>query len=105
MGAWVILVIAGLFEVAWALGMKASNGFTHLGWSAFTLGAALVSFWLLGLAMRDLPVGTAYAVWVGIGAAGAAIFGIIWFGDAATTLRIAGVLLILLGAGLLKAAG
>lgn len=105
MTAWIVLLIAGLFEVAWALGMKASNGFTHLGWAAFTLAAAVASFGLLGLAMRDLPVGTAYAVWVGIGAAGAAIFGVIWFGDAATPLRVAGILLILAGAGLLKAAG
>ncbi|TNF57124.1 MAG: multidrug efflux SMR transporter [Rhodobacteraceae bacterium] len=104
MSSWIILVIAGLFEVVWALGMKASNGFTHVGWSVFTVLTAVVSFWLLGLAMRGLPVGTAYAIWVGIGAAGVAIFGIIWFGDAATPMRIAGLLLILLGAGLLKAA-
>ncbi len=105
MSSWIVLFVAGLFEVAWALGMKASNGFTHLGWSAFTLVAALASFGLLGLAMRDLPVGTAYAVWVGIGAVGVAIFGMIWFGDATTGLRIAGILLILTGVAVLKAAG
>lgn len=102
--SWIVLMVAGLFEVAWALGMKASAGFSHVGWSVFTLLTALASFVLLGIAMRDLPVGTAYAVWVGIGAAGAAIFGIVWFGDPATPLRVAGVLLILIGAGLLKAA-
>jgi quaternary ammonium compound-resistance protein SugE len=90
--------------VAWALGMTATNGLSHVGWSVFTVLAAVASFWLLGLAMRGLPVGTACAVWVGIGAAGVAIFAIVCFGDAATPMRIAGLLLILPGAGLPKAA-
>jgi len=104
MSPWLILFIAGILEVAWVLTMKASNGFTHIGWSAATAGIAWISFWLLGLAMKDLPVGTAYSVWVGIGAVGAAIFGIIWFSDPTTPARIAGIALIIAGVGLLKLA-
>jgi quaternary ammonium compound-resistance protein SugE len=67
--SWILLFIAGLLEIAWASGLKASEGFTRVGWSAFTVVTALGSFWLLAMAMRELPLGTAYAVWTGIGVA------------------------------------
>ncbi|GIT92843.1 membrane protein [Jannaschia pagri] len=102
---WILLLVAGLLEVVWATALKASDGFRHTGYAALTVVAAAGSFWLLGLAMRHLPLGTAYAVWVGIGAVGAVIFGIIWFGDPATFLRLLAIGLILLGVALLKVAG
>lgn len=102
--AWIYLLIAGLLEVVWATAMKASNGFTVMVPSVITGVAAFASFYLLGLALRDLPLGTAYAVWVGIGAIGAAILGIIWFGDPATMMRIAGIALIAAGIIALKLA-
>lgn len=101
---WVILTLAALFEVVWAASMKASDGFTKVGPSVLTGVAAFVSFWLLAMAMKDLPLGTAYAVWVGIGAVGAALVGIMLFGDAATPMRIAGIGLIAAGIAALKLA-
>lgn len=103
--AWVLLLAAGLFEIIWAAAMKASDGFTRIGPSVLTGVAAFVSFWLLAAAMKELPLGTAYAVWVGIGAVGAALVGIALFGEAATPLRIAGIALIAAGIGTLKLAG
>ena len=91
---WVILIIAGLFEVGWAIGLKYTEGFTRLWPSIGTATAMLVSVGLLGLAMRDLPVGTAYAVWTGVGAIGTAILGIFLFGDSASAARIACLALI-----------
>jgi quaternary ammonium compound-resistance protein SugE len=73
--AWIILIVAGLLEVAWAIGLKYTHGFTRLWPSVFTVAAIVVSMYLLSLAARTLPIGTAYAVWVGIGAAGAALLG------------------------------
>ena len=73
---WIILIIAGLFEIGWAIGLKYTDGFTRLWPSVGTAGAMLVSVVLLGVAMKDLPVGTAYAVWTGVGAVGTAILGI-----------------------------
>lgn len=105
MNPWIILFLAGLLEIVWALSMKASEGFSRPGYAALTGVAAFASFWLLGLAMRDLPLGTAYTVWVGIGAAGAVIFGMVWFGDPATLTRLAGVGLVLAGVGVLRYAG
>lgn len=102
--AWIYLLIAGLLEVVWATALKASNGFTIMVPSVITGLAAAASFYLLGLAMKELPLGTAYAIWVGIGAIGAAILGIIWFGDPATTMRIAGISLIAAGILALKLA-
>ncbi|MEM8824561.1 MAG: multidrug efflux SMR transporter [Pseudomonadota bacterium] len=101
---WIMLALAGLLEIVWATALKASNGFAHTGYATLTAVAAAGSFWLLGLAMKDLPLGTAYSVWVGIGAAGAGIFGIIWFGDPATPLRMTGIALILGGVALLRVA-
>lgn len=81
---WLILVIAGLLEIVWAVGLKYTHGFTRLWPSVFTIAAIVVSLYLLALASRSLPIGTAYAVWVGIGAAGAATLGILLFKEPAT---------------------
>ncbi|HEX7049225.1 MAG TPA: quaternary ammonium compound efflux SMR transporter SugE [Longimicrobiales bacterium] len=86
--AWVYLVIAGLLEVAWAIGLKYTDGFTRLVPSLLTGGAIVASMALLGLAARTLPIGTAYATWTGIGAAGAAILGIILFGESRDPARL-----------------
>ncbi|MFC0386218.1 quaternary ammonium compound efflux SMR transporter SugE [Muricoccus vinaceus] len=104
--AWVLLILAGLLEVVWAFGMKASEGFTKLGWAALTVVAMVASVGLLGLAMRSLPLGTAYAIWTGIGALGAFLVGILVLGEAATPLRLASAGLILAGlVGLKLASG
>lgn len=95
--AWIILAVAGLLEIVWVVSMKASEGFTRHHLTALTVVAAWLSFWLLGLAMRVLPVGTAYAVWTGIGAVGAAAAGIAWFGDAFTVPRVVCMALIVCG--------
>jgi quaternary ammonium compound-resistance protein SugE len=95
--AWLILLAAGLLEVVWAVSMKASDGFTRLPYTALTFVAASASFWLLGLAMRSLPVGTAYAVWTGIGAIGAALLGIALFKEPATLARVGCIALIAIG--------
>ena len=95
--AWVILVIAGLFEVGWAIGLKYTEGFTRLWPSIGTAAAMVVSVVLLGWAMRSLPVGTAYAVWTGIGAVGTVILGIVLFQEPATVARLVCVGLILAG--------
>jgi quaternary ammonium compound-resistance protein SugE len=94
---WLYLLIAGVLEVAWATGLKSSEGFTRLGWSVFTIVTALGSFWLLALAMRQLPLGTAYAVWTGIGAVGAFVLGIVVMGEAVTVARVLSALLIVAG--------
>lgn len=95
--AWVYLFIAGLFEIGWAIGLKYTQGFTRLVPTALTLASMVVSLGLLGLALRSLPVGTAYAVWTGIGTVGTAALGIILFGEAATALRLACIGLIVAG--------
>ena len=95
--SWILLLIAGLLEVAWAAGLKTSEGFTRLGPSIFTVVTALGSFVLLAMAMRQLPLGTAYAVWTGIGAVGAFIFGIVIMGEALTVARVASAALIVVG--------
>ena len=95
--SWIILVIAGLFEIGWAIGLKYTEGFTRLWPSVGTVASMLISVGLLGLAMRDLPVGTAYAVWTGIGAVGTVILGIVLMGDPANAPRLACVGLILAG--------
>jgi quaternary ammonium compound-resistance protein SugE len=94
---WVVLVIAGLFEVGWAIGLKYTEGFTRVWPTVGTVIAMVVSIGLLGLAMRSLPVGTAYAVWTGIGAVGTVILGIVLFSEPATVSRLACVGLILAG--------
>jgi quaternary ammonium compound-resistance protein SugE len=94
---WVYLIVAGLLEVAWAVSLKKTEGFTRLGPSLLTLGLMGVSFYLLSLGMKDLPASTSYAVWVGIGAAGTALVGFLFLGEPRSTLRIVSLLLIILG--------
>lgn len=94
---WIILFIAGLFEIAWAIGLKYTDGFTRFWPSVATLAAMGLSVLLLGLAMRTLPVGTAYAVWTGIGAVGTVILGIVLFAEPANAARLACVGLIVAG--------
>ena len=101
---WLILFVAGLFEVAWAIGLKYTDGFTRLWPSIGTVLAMVVSVVLLGIAMKTLPVGTAYAVWVGIGAVGTAILGIVLLGEAANAGRIVSLALIVAGVVGLKLA-
>ena len=94
---WLILIVAGLFEVVWATALKMSNGFRNpLADVAFVAGMAL-SVWLLAVAMKTIPMGTAYAVWTGIGAIGGVVVGIIAFGESASALRIASAALIVTG--------
>jgi quaternary ammonium compound-resistance protein SugE len=95
--SWFLLFIAGLLEVAWAAGLKSSEGFTRLGPSVFTIITALGSFILLAMAMKQLPLGTAYAVWTGIGAVGAFVFGIVFMGEAVSAARIFSAVLIVAG--------
>jgi len=95
--AWVILVLAGLFEIGWAIGLKYTEGFTRLWPSLWTVAAMIMSLALLGLAMKSLPVGTSYAVWVGVGAVGTAILGIVLLGEPASAGRIASLALIVAG--------
>lgn len=103
---WVILVLAGLLEVVWAVGLKYTQGFTRIVPSAITVAGMVASVWLLAISMKTLPLGTAYAVWVGIGTIGAFIAGILLFGEAAGWLRIGSVMLIVAGlVGLKLSAG
>jgi quaternary ammonium compound-resistance protein SugE len=95
--AWLLLMIAGLLEVGWAIGLKYTEGFTRPWPSLFTAGAMILSIVLLGIAMKSLPVGTAYAVWVGVGAVGTAILGIVLFAEPATAGRLASLGLIVAG--------
>ena len=95
--AWIYLLIAGLFECGWAIGLKYTDGFTRLTPSLLTVAAMAISFWLLSLAMKSIPSGTAYAVWTGIGAIGVAIMGMILFGESRDMLRILSLLLIVSG--------
>jgi quaternary ammonium compound-resistance protein SugE len=102
---WMILVLAGLLEVAWAIGLKYTMGFTRLWPTLGTLLAMFLSVGLLGLAMQTLPVGTAYAVWVGIGAIGTAVLGMVLFGEPASAARLLSLLLIFSGVVGLKLTG
>ncbi len=95
--SWVLLFIAGLLEIGWAIGLKYTEGFTRLWPSVGTALAMALSVAMLGLAMRTLPVGTAYAVWTGIGAVGTVILGIVLFGEPATAARLVCVVLIVAG--------
>jgi quaternary ammonium compound-resistance protein SugE len=100
--SWLFLVIAGLFEIGWAIGLKYTEGFTRLLPSLGTVGAMLLSVLLLGLALRELPVGTGYAVWTGIGTVGTALLGIWLFGEPATAMRLVCITLIVAGIAGLK---
>jgi quaternary ammonium compound-resistance protein SugE len=97
MGAWLILSVAGLFEIGWAIGLKYTDGFTRPVPTILTILSMAASVLLLGLALKELPVGTAYAVWTGIGTVGTAILGMVLFGDPATALRLACIGLIVAG--------
>lgn len=103
--AWILLLVAGLLETGWAIGLKYTEGFTKIVPSVLTLAAMAASVVLLAIALRTLPVGTGYAVWTGIGAVGTAILGIVLFGEAATAARIACIGLIVAGIAGLKFAG
>lgn len=94
---WIYLFIAGLCEIVWAIGLKQTNGFKNLWPSVITVAFMIISFQFLALALRTLPVGTAYAVWTGIGAAGVAILGVIYYGESADPGRIASLVLIITG--------
>lgn len=95
--SWVILFFAGLFEVGWAVGLKYTDGFSKPMPTALTIAAMAVSLGLLGLAMKELPLGTAYAIWTGVGAVGTVIAGIILFGESMALFRLASVTLIIAG--------
>ena len=95
--AWGLLVVAGLLEVCWAIGLKYTEGFTRVLPSVLTVGAMVLSVVLLGIAMKSLPVGTSYAVWVGVGAVGTAVLGIVLFGEPATVGRLVSLGLIVAG--------
>lgn len=102
---WVVLVIAGLFEIVWAVGLKHTEGFTKLWPSVITITAMWISFGCLSYALKTIPMGNAYAVWTGIGAVGVAIVGIVWFNEVADIKRIACIGLIVLGIAGLKFLG
>jgi quaternary ammonium compound-resistance protein SugE len=102
--AWALLILAGLFEVGWAIGLKASQGFTRFWPSVWTVVALVISFWLLSVALKTLPLGTAYTVWVGIGAIGTVLLGVVLFGEPASLVRLGCVALILAGVVGLKLA-
>ena len=95
--AWIMLAVAGLLEIGWAIGLKYTDGFSRLGPSVATVAAMVASMVLLGLAVRTLPVGTAYAVWTGIGTIGAVLLGILLFGESAEPLRLLFVAMIVAG--------
>lgn len=95
--AWIYLIVAGLFECGWAIGLKYTDGFTKLVPSLLTVSAMAISFWLLSIAMKTIPVGTAYAIWTGIGAVGVAILGMLLLGESRDILRIICLFLIVSG--------
>jgi len=95
--AWLILVLAGLFEVGWAIGLKYTEGFTRWGPAVWTAVAMIISLWLLGLAVKSLPIGTAYSVWVGVGSVGTVILGIVLLGEPVNAARLISIMLIIAG--------
>ena len=95
--AWIILIVAGLLEVGWAIGLKYTEGFTRLWPSIWTVAAMIASVWLLAIAMKSLPVGTAYSVWVGVGAAGTVILGVVLLDEPANAARLGSVAVIIAG--------
>jgi quaternary ammonium compound-resistance protein SugE len=103
--AWIYLLVAGLFEIGWAIGLKYTHGFTRLMPTMLTLASMTVSLGMLGLALKTLPIGTAYAIWTGIGTVGTAALGILLFGEAATAMRLACIGLIVSGIVGLKLVG
>ena len=102
MKSWLILLVAAGFEIVWALGLKSTHGFTRLWPSIGVIAAMVISMLLLSLATRELPIGTAYAVWTGIGAVGTAIAGVLYFNESASALRLLCIVLIIAGVAGLK---
>ena len=100
--AWILLIVAGLFEIVWAYAMQRSDGFTHLTYSLITIVTMMASFGLLSLAMRSLPLGAAYTIWTGIGAVGAFVVGIAFLGEQFSLLRLCAAVLIVGGLVLMK---
>jgi len=100
--AWIYLLCAGVLEIVWAFSMKQSEGFSRLGPSIITITAMISSFWLLALAMRSLPLGTAYTIWTGIGAVGAFIVGVVFLGEHLNAMRVGAAVLIVSGLVLMK---
>lgn len=100
--SWFILIVAGLFEICWAIGLKYSNGFTKFWPSVFTVTSMIISMVLLSLAVKNIPLGTAYAVWTGIGAVGTAILGIFLFSESSELIRLLFIFLIVAGIAGLK---
>jgi len=95
--AWLLLMVAGILEVGWAIGLKYTQGFTRLWPSVWTIVAMAISMGLLGIATKSLPIGTAYSVWVGVGAVGTVLFGVLFFGEPASAARMLSVALIVVG--------
>ena len=95
--AWVYLIVAGFFEICWATGLKYTEGFTRLWPSLWTAGSMALSVWLLAVALKTIPVGTGYAVWTGIGAAGTALAGMVLFGESREIIRVASIAVIMAG--------
>lgn len=102
--AWILLVVAGVLDVAWAVSMKYAEGYTRLGWSVVSVLLLAAFVYLLGKVLEALPVGTAYAVWTGIGAAGTVIMGAVLFGEQLSPLRLGGIAAVLAGIAMLKLA-
>lgn len=102
--AWIYLLAAGVLEIVWAFSMKQSEGFSKLTPSIITFVTMIASFWLLSLAMRTLPLGTAYTIWTGIGAVGAFVIGVVFLGEQVSAMRIAAAVLIVSGLVLMKLA-
>lgn len=102
--SWLYLVVAGFFEIIWAVAMKQSHGFTRLVPSLITISAMLVSFWLLAVAMRNIPLGTAYTIWTGIGAVGAFLVGMVFLEEPVSAVRMLAATLIVIGLVLMKLA-
>ena len=100
--AWIYLFVAGLFEIGWAIGLKYTDGFTKIWPSVMTIATMILSFYFLSTAVKTIPIGTAYAVWTGIGAVGTAILGIILFGESKELIRIFFILIIVIGIAGLK---
>lgn len=94
---WLALIVAGLFEIVWAVGLKYTEGFTKTVPTLWTVAAMVISFFLLSYALRAIPMGTAYAVWTGIGAAGVALFGILYLGESKELIRVACLAIIIVG--------
>ncbi|ANY82864.1 hypothetical protein BB934_32035 (plasmid) [Microvirga ossetica] len=102
--AWILLVVAGLLDVAWAISMKYAQGYTRLGWSILSLALLGGFVFLLGRALEALPVGTAYAIWTGIGAVGTVLLGVVLFGESLNPMRLGGIGLVVAGIAALKLA-